>query len=117
MRAAEALVVVGDTEGVLVVNDAVDLSEANVLIETARERTSRRLNLSCQAGVVGKEIRRKTIHGGAVIDSQWFVAHLAFIIAVIEQPIVNEWSANRTAKLLPAIVGFRNPLPFVDFVV
>src|SRR6266851_4393307 len=117
MRAAEALVVVGDTEGILDVNDAVDLCEANVLIETAWERTSYRLNLSGQAGIVGKEIRRETIYGGAVIDGQWLVADLAFIIAEIEQTIVDERSANGTAKLLPAIVGFGNPLPLVDLVV
>src|SRR5437588_6451076 len=104
MRAAEVLVIVGDTEGVLVVNEAVDLSKTNVLVETARERTSCRLNLSGQAGVVGKEIRRQTIYGGAVIDGQWLVAHLAFIIAEIEQTIVDKRPANRTAQLLPAIV-------------
>ena len=111
------LVIVGDTEGVLVVNEAIDLSKANVLVKTARERTSCRLNLSGQAGVVSKEIRRQTVHGGAVIDGQWLVAHLAFIIGEIEQTIVDERSANGTAKLLPAIVRFGNPLPLVDLVV
>src|SRR5260370_21193020 len=78
MRAAEALVVVGDTEGILDVNDAVDLCEANVLIETAWERTSCRLNLSGQAGIVGKEIRRETIYGGAV----WYGALLAAVQSI-----------------------------------
>src|SRR5260370_21055275 len=67
MRAAEVLVIVGDTEGVLVVNEAIDLSKANVLVKTARERTSCRLNLSGQAGIVDKEIRRETIYGGGAV--------------------------------------------------
>src|SRR5216684_3214007 len=117
MRAAEVLVIVGDTEGVLVVNEAIDLSKANVLVKTARERTSCHLNLSGQAGIVGKEIRRETIYGGAVIDGQWLVTDLAFIISEIEQTIVDERSTNGTAKLLPPIVRFGNPLLLVDLVV
>ena len=91
--------------------------KAYVLVETARERTSRCLNLSGQTGVVGKEIWRQTIHCGAVIDGQRLVAYLTFIIADIEKTIVDERSADRAPKLLPAIVRLGNPLLLVDLVV
>ena len=60
VRTAEALVVVGDAESVLVVEDAVDLAERRVLVEASRERASGRLYLGCESRIVGKEVGWKT---------------------------------------------------------
>src|SRR5258708_29830476 len=101
MRAAEVLVIVGDTEGVLVVNEAIDLSKANVLVKTARERTSCRLNLSGQAGVVGKEIRRETIYGGGGLYGEWLGLGPALLIFGVEKKNVGGGGPQRTPQTPP----------------
>src|SRR5260370_8242121 len=113
MRAAEVLVIVGDTEGVLVVNEAIDLSKANVLVKTARERTGCRLNLSGQAGIVGKEIRRQTIYGGAVIYRQWLALAPAFIIFPLQKTAPGWRGPHPDHHHPPPLVRVVNPLPLL----
>src|SRR5437868_13815464 len=93
VRAAEALVVISHTEGVLIVDDAVDFPERCVLVEASGKRAGCGLHLACETGIVGGESGIKTIHGGAVVHGQRLVSDLGFVIPVIKQTVMDGGSA------------------------
>src|SRR5258708_36425802 len=120
MRAAKALEVVSHVETVLVVQYAIDLSENGILVEVARERACRRFNLRRQGGIVGQEIRilcKRIIQLGAVIHRQRLVADLPFIITQVKKPVMNQRPAYGSTKLLPPVMGLRDPGLLVDLVI
>ena len=116
MRAAETLVIVGNAEGVLVVERAIELAEGCVLVEAAGERTSGCLDLCRESGIIGEKTRREIIDGGTVIDRQRLVADLTLEISEIEPVIRDEGAAHGTADLLAAVMRLGNSLLLVDLV-